>query len=124
LPWLLLGASQVVYAAADATFYISHDVFGVLTFPFVSDVLYLAHYPLVVGGLMLVIRRRTPGRDVPGLLDAAALPVAASTDIPVTAVACTLLFALTIVWMAQLVAEQPRLAVVDPLSGLYTRRLL
>src|SRR4051812_37769739 len=26
LPWLLFGLSQVVYAAGDAVFYISHDV--------------------------------------------------------------------------------------------------
>ena len=270
VPWLLLGASQVVYAVADATFYISHYVFGVRAFPYISDVLYLAHYPLVVAGLVLLIRRRTPGRDLPGLLDAASLAVAASmliwlyligplartgmsplakiaslgypamdlamltvglrlilgggrrpvsflllvgnllliftadmvygwqqltfsyktgnyldaiwllgnlslgaaalhptmsrladrshtrdrslgpariaalstaaliapvslliqsarnaiVDIPVTAAACALLFGLTLVRMGGLVAEQRRLAVVDPLSGLYTRRFL
>src|SRR5262249_27062898 len=42
------------------------------------DLLYLAHYPLVVAGLTLLIRRRSPGRDRPSLIDAAVLAVAAA----------------------------------------------
>jgi diguanylate cyclase (GGDEF)-like protein len=77
LPWLLLGLSQLVYAAADATFYIAHYVFDQTGYPSAADVLYLAHYPLVLAGLALFIRQRTPGHDRPGLLDAAVLAVAA-----------------------------------------------
>jgi two-component system, cell cycle response regulator len=77
VPWLLIGASQVVYAMADATFYLSHYVFSKTNFPFISDIFYLAHYPLVVAGLVLLIRRRTPGRDLAALLDAGAVAVAA-----------------------------------------------
>jgi two-component system, cell cycle response regulator len=78
LPWLLLALSQVVYAAADTTFYISHYALGVLDYPGAADPLYVAHYPLVVAGLMLLIRRRTPGRDLPGVLDAAVIGVGAA----------------------------------------------
>jgi two-component system, cell cycle response regulator len=43
-------------------------------------------------------------------------------DIPVTAVACAILFGLTIARMAGLVTDQRRLAVTDALTGLHTRR--
>jgi len=76
LPWLILGFSQVVYAVADACFYVSHNIFGDTDFPALADPLYLAHYPLVVVGLILLIRLRTPGRDLASLLDAATLAVA------------------------------------------------
>jgi diguanylate cyclase (GGDEF)-like protein len=77
LPWLLFGLSQLVYAAADATFYTLHYVFKSEAFPAPADALYLAHYPLVVGGLITLIRLRIPRRDLPGLLDAAVLSVVA-----------------------------------------------
>jgi two-component system cell cycle response regulator len=78
LPWILLALGQLVYAAADTTFYVSHDLLGHTGFPAPSDALYLAHYPLLVCGLFLLVRRRAPGRGLPGLLDAATLAVAAS----------------------------------------------
>ncbi|HJP79107.1 MAG TPA: diguanylate cyclase [Pseudonocardiaceae bacterium] len=78
LPWLLLGTGQAVYAAADAAFYVAHDLLGNDVYPSLADPLYLAHYPLVVIGLILLIRLRSPGRDLPGLLDAAALAVVAA----------------------------------------------
>lgn len=77
LPWLLLGLSEVVYAAADTSFYVAHYVVGVTDFPALADVFYLSHYPLVVAGLVLLIRLRTPGGDLPGLLDAALVAVVA-----------------------------------------------
>jgi two-component system, cell cycle response regulator len=78
LAWILLGASQAVYAAADCTFYIRHYVLGLVDYPSVADPFYLGHYPLVVAALMMLIRRRTPGRDIPGVLDAAVLAVVAA----------------------------------------------
>jgi diguanylate cyclase (GGDEF)-like protein len=76
VPWLFLGFSQVVYAVADICFYVSHNVLGQTAFPAVADALYLLHYPLVVVGLILLIRRRTPGHDLASVLDAATLAVA------------------------------------------------
>jgi diguanylate cyclase (GGDEF)-like protein len=78
LPWLFLAASQVVYAAADTTFYVSHYLLGSIAYPSLADPLYIAHYPLVVAALTLLIRRRTPGGDLPSLLDAAVLAVVAA----------------------------------------------
>ncbi|HEX5406451.1 MAG TPA: diguanylate cyclase [Pseudonocardiaceae bacterium] len=76
LPWLFLAASQVVYATADICFYVAHNIFGDTAFPALADPLYLGHYPLVVVGLILLIRLRTPGRDLASLLDAATVAVA------------------------------------------------
>ncbi|HEY7595271.1 MAG TPA: diguanylate cyclase [Actinophytocola sp.] len=76
VPWLFLGFSQVIYAVADILFYFSHNVLGQTTFPAAADAFYLLHYPLVVVGLILLIRRRTPGHDLASVLDAATLAVA------------------------------------------------
>lgn len=78
LPWLFLGFSQVVYASADICFYVAHNIFDNQAFPALADPLYLGHYPLVVVGLILLIRLRTPGSDLPSLLDAATVAVAAA----------------------------------------------
>ena len=78
LPWLLIGAGQFVYALADAAFYTAHLVLGNTTFPFVADVLYIGHYPLIVAGLVLLIGRRSPRPDVPDLLDASLVAVVAA----------------------------------------------
>src|SRR5436190_1616213 len=43
--WLLLGLSQVIYAAADSTFYVRHYLLGLNDFPSAADPLYLSHYP-------------------------------------------------------------------------------
>jgi diguanylate cyclase (GGDEF)-like protein len=78
LPWVLLGLSQVVYAIADTTFYVRHYLLGLTDYPSLSDPFYLGHYPLVVLALLLLIRRRTPGRDLPSVLDASVLAVVAA----------------------------------------------
>ncbi|WP_243754494.1 diguanylate cyclase [Labedaea rhizosphaerae] len=78
LAWAFLGASQLVYAVADSTFYLRHYLLDLVDYPSVADPLYLAHYPLVVCALVLLIRHRTPGRDIPGLIDAAVLAVVAA----------------------------------------------
>ncbi|MEJ2858388.1 MULTISPECIES: bifunctional diguanylate cyclase/phosphohydrolase [unclassified Saccharothrix] len=76
--WLLLGLSQVVYSLADCTFYVNHYLLGSTAFPSLADAFYLGHYPLVVVALVLLIRRRSPGRDLPSLLDASVLAVVAA----------------------------------------------
>jgi len=78
LPWLLLALSQVFFAAGDALFYTATDIVGSTTFPDWADAFYLARYPLAVAGLALLVARRTPGRDLPGLLDASTVTVGAA----------------------------------------------
>ena len=64
LPWLLLALGQATYVVADVTCYVSHDVLGTRQLPGPSDVVYLAHYPLVVVALVLLVRGRSPGRGL------------------------------------------------------------
>ncbi|GLW81733.1 diguanylate cyclase [Actinokineospora globicatena] len=78
LPWLLIAASQLVYALADAIFYLLHYALDITAYPSLADPFYLAHYPLAVAGIVLLIRRRTPGRGLAGLLDAGTLAVVAA----------------------------------------------
>jgi diguanylate cyclase (GGDEF)-like protein len=77
LPWLMLGLGELIYAAADTSFYVSHYLVGDLRYPALADLFYLSHYPLVVAGLVMLIRLRTPGRDLASLLDAALVAVVA-----------------------------------------------
>jgi diguanylate cyclase (GGDEF)-like protein/PAS domain S-box-containing protein len=78
LPWVLLLMSQLVYFAADASFYVRHNLLHLEAFPSISDFLYLSHYPLLVAGLLLLIRRRTPARDHGALLDGVILTTGAA----------------------------------------------
>jgi diguanylate cyclase (GGDEF)-like protein len=70
-PWYLLAAAQTFSGAGDALWSVYEDVLHVDPFPSAADLLYLAAYPLFAAGLVLLVRGRTRGRDVAGLLDAA-----------------------------------------------------
>src|SRR6266536_1091351 len=70
LPWVLFAGAQLAYFAGDVTFYTYQQLLHDARFPAPADGLYLAHYPLFVAGLLLLLRRRSPGRDRDGLLDA------------------------------------------------------
>jgi signal transduction histidine kinase len=67
LPWALFGVGQCVYFAADVTFYTYHDILKNDAYPAPADALYLAHYPFLVAGLLLLSsrhpRRREPLTD-------------------------------------------------------------
>lgn len=69
-PWLLFALAQLFFVAGDFAYY-SLD----LDFPAFGDGLYLAFYPLQAAGLVLLIRSRSPGRDVASLLDASIITV-------------------------------------------------
>lgn len=58
LPWRLIAASQLVYFAADVTFYTYHDILRNTKYPAPADALYLAHYPILAAGLVLLGSRR------------------------------------------------------------------
>ncbi|MEV8515943.1 GGDEF domain-containing protein [Dactylosporangium sp. NPDC051484] len=75
--WYLLGAGQLAYAAGDSIYLAQSLVHGSTAFPSVADALYLAQYPLIIGALVSFVRRRTPGRRTPALLDAGILATAA-----------------------------------------------
>jgi diguanylate cyclase (GGDEF)-like protein/PAS domain S-box-containing protein len=72
LAWYLIAAGQAFFVAGDVLSYNYAALFGTaLPFPSVADVVYLAGvYPCTVAGLLLLIRRRNPGRDWASLMDA------------------------------------------------------
>ena len=70
-PWYLIAAGLLVFLVGDGIFYYYKLVEGVdRPFPSVADAFFLSSYPLVVAGLLALIRRRTPGGDRAGLIDA------------------------------------------------------
>jgi diguanylate cyclase (GGDEF)-like protein/PAS domain S-box-containing protein len=72
LAWYLIAAGQAFFVAGDVLSYNYVALFGkALPFPSVADAVYLAGvYPCTAVGLLLLIRRRNPGRDWASLMDA------------------------------------------------------
>jgi two-component system cell cycle response regulator len=70
LPWYLAAAGQAAYGIGDVAFYLQRLMPGLHTDP-IPDACYLASYPLMATGLLLFIRRRTPGLDLASLIDTA-----------------------------------------------------
>jgi diguanylate cyclase (GGDEF)-like protein len=75
LAWWLLIASQFGLASADVAFFVADMLVEELAYPNFTDVLYLAPYPLTAVGLFLMVRARTPGWDLPSVIDAAIVAI-------------------------------------------------
>jgi diguanylate cyclase (GGDEF)-like protein/PAS domain S-box-containing protein len=78
LVWYLLAAGRLCYVVADVLFFTLQHVLHVNHVPTVADAFYLASYPFVVAGLLLVVRLRSHGGDRAGLIDALILAVGAA----------------------------------------------
>ena len=74
---LFLAASGVASVIADVTFYRQALVYDDVPYPGAADLFYLVAYPLMATGLLLIIRRRTPGWDGASAIDAAIVAVGA-----------------------------------------------
>ena len=72
LAWYLLAAGLGFFVAGDVLSHNYAALFGTsLPFPSAADAVYVGGvYPCTVAGLVVLIRRRNPGRDWAGLLDA------------------------------------------------------
>ena len=69
-PWYLFALGQTFFVIGDVITYNYNDFFGTdLPYPSIGDVAYLLVYPCLVGGLLLLIRRRNPGRDRDSVID-------------------------------------------------------
>jgi diguanylate cyclase (GGDEF)-like protein len=68
-PWLVVAAGQLCWVLADSTLYYQYDVLHIDAYPSISDAFYLLGYPLLATGMLLLIRAKGQGRDLPGLLD-------------------------------------------------------
>jgi signal transduction histidine kinase len=68
--WYLFAAGQALFVAGDVLAYNYERFFGrPLPFPSIADALYLGVFPLIVVGLLLLIRGRNRGRDRASLID-------------------------------------------------------
>ena len=70
LPGILMAIGQASFVAGDVMWN-WYEMNGEDPFPSFADVLYLAGYPFIAAGLLLLIRRRIGGGDRGGVLDAA-----------------------------------------------------
>lgn len=77
LPWVLMAFGQALFVAGDLLWN-WYEAIGEEPFPSMADVLYLAGYPFIAIGLLLLIRRRIGDGDRGGLLDAAILTTGAA----------------------------------------------
>jgi diguanylate cyclase (GGDEF)-like protein/PAS domain S-box-containing protein len=74
--WWLFAAGQFLYFSGDLYTYSYPKLFGVdVGFPSIGDGLYLTVYPVLMAGLVLLVRRRNPRRDRSALIDALILTI-------------------------------------------------
>jgi diguanylate cyclase (GGDEF)-like protein/PAS domain S-box-containing protein len=78
--WYLFALGQTFFVIGDVITYNYHDFFGTdLPYPSIGDVAYLLVYPCLVGGLLLLIRRRNPGRDRDSVIDSLIVAIGVGT---------------------------------------------
>jgi diguanylate cyclase (GGDEF)-like protein/PAS domain S-box-containing protein len=74
--WLLFILGQFLFFAGDLYTYSYPKVFGAeVEFPSLGDAIYLAVYPALVAGLLLLVRRRNPEGDRAGAIDSLIITV-------------------------------------------------
>ena len=79
LPWYLFALAQAFFVTGDVLAYNYQRFFGgALPFPSIADAFYLAVGPLLVAGLLLLVRDRNETRSRASLIDALIITVAAA----------------------------------------------
>jgi hypothetical protein len=74
--WYLLAAALVALTTGDTLYNVRVRLLhSGQVFPSFVDLCYLLTYPLLIAGLLLLIRRRSPGRNIPSLIDATMITV-------------------------------------------------
>lgn len=77
-PWYLCALGQAFFVTGDVLAYNYQSFFGrPLPFPGIDDAFYLAFYPLLVGGVLLLIRKGNAGRNRAALIDSLIVTIAA-----------------------------------------------
>jgi diguanylate cyclase (GGDEF)-like protein/PAS domain S-box-containing protein len=69
--WWLFGVGQLLFFSGDVYTYSNPDA----PFPSPGDALYLAVYPVLMAGLLVLVRRRNPRPDPAALIDALILTI-------------------------------------------------
>lgn len=77
-PWLFFAAGLGSFLTADILYYLLELFAGEAgpAFPSIADFFYLCMYPLVIVGLVKMLRQVAPGRDYASLIDAAVVGIA------------------------------------------------
>jgi diguanylate cyclase (GGDEF)-like protein/PAS domain S-box-containing protein len=76
MPWYLFALAQAFFVTGDVLAYNYERFFGrTLPFPSIADVFYLAVTPLLVAGLLLLMRQRNEPRSRASLIDALIITV-------------------------------------------------
>ena len=79
LPWQLLALGSALFWLGDLyTYSYPHLLGAEVPFPSLGDGLYVAMYPVMMAGLLLLVRRRNGGRDRNGMIDGLILTVGLS----------------------------------------------
>ncbi|HLH13617.1 MAG TPA: EAL domain-containing protein [Solirubrobacteraceae bacterium] len=79
-PWRLLAAGQGLFLASDVLSSNYERLFGrAQSFPSVADPFHLAFYPLLVAGMLLLVRQRHERRPRAALIDALIVTLALAT---------------------------------------------
>ena len=71
IAWWLFGVGQLLFFSGDVYTYSNPDA----PFPSPGDALYLTVYPVLMAGLLVLVRRRNPRRDAAALIDALILTI-------------------------------------------------
>jgi signal transduction histidine kinase len=80
LPWYLFAVALTMFVSGDVLSYNYARFFGGdVPFPSIADPFYLAVYPALISGLLLLVRRRSPGRDVASLIDSLIVTIGVGT---------------------------------------------
>jgi len=80
LPWHLLAIGGGLFVTGNIIAYNYQQLFGTpLSFPSIADAFYLAFYPFLVAGMLVMIHERNDTRDRASLIDALIFTVALAT---------------------------------------------
>jgi signal transduction histidine kinase/CheY-like chemotaxis protein len=71
LPWYLLALCLALFVIGDNLYSYQTDVLHNDAYPSIADVFYLVMYPVGFAGLLLLVRRRSTGRDRSSVIDVA-----------------------------------------------------
>ncbi|MEU2349894.1 EAL domain-containing protein [Modestobacter sp. NPDC049651] len=74
--WWAMAAGQLSWVTADALFSWYDDVLHVSPYPSPADAFYLAAYPILGGGIVVLIRVRQRRLDLAGSIDSAVVTIA------------------------------------------------
>ncbi|AGL18517.1 bifunctional diguanylate cyclase/phosphodiesterase [Actinoplanes sp. N902-109] len=73
--WYWFAAGQVTWVIGDLLWEYFKYVEHVEPYPSAADIFYLSAYPMLIAGMLTLMRRRDAGRDLPALIDAAIVAV-------------------------------------------------